>query len=76
MQDRHTGEVHPISDDTARIWDEMRAKAEATGAKGADPPPVFKTGEILEIRGARFRIVSIGRKEMRLRGMAGVKPRQ
>ena len=33
--------------------------------------PTFTLHEVLKLRGGRFRIVSIGKKEMRLRGMPG-----
>lgn len=38
-----------------------------------DPGITFRVGEILQIKGGRFRVESIGRRFLRLRGLPGEK---
>ena len=63
MQDIKTGEMRFITPE-----EKDKVEAEAMG-KGYKPPPIFEIGEILEIKGGRFIIQSIGRSGIFLRGL-------
>ena len=67
MQNPSTGHLEPI--------DEERYQREREKLAAGNPHarPVFKKGEILEIRGGRFRVQSIGKKVLVLRGLPGTK---
>jgi hypothetical protein len=69
MWDPGTGRLEPISEE-----DHNRAAAGEPLADGRKPGPVFRVGEVLEIKGARFRIAAIGRKRLTLEGLPGVHP--
>lgn len=59
MQDTRTGFFHEVKDESEAI--ELESKN----------IPVFRVGEILNIKGARVRVRSIGRKVLTLEGLPG-----
>lgn len=61
MQDPNTGELRPV-----------RNQAELAEAV-AKNWPVFEVGEVIEIKGGRFRVKSFGRKELHLEGLPGTR---
>ena len=63
MQSPKTGEFHSFSNQ-----DELEELRKAVGEG-----PVFRVGELLEIKGGQFRIKSIGRKFLHLEGVPGTK---
>ncbi len=69
MQDPTTGVLHPIDRKAFRKLEEARDRGERVNA-------AFKRGEVLEIRGGRFRVESIGKRELRLRSLPAVDVRE
>ena len=66
MQRPDTGELVQ-----ARNPDHLRQLVDEYAAEhpGEPPPATFSVGEIVEVKGGRFRIVSMGRKFLRLQSL-------
>ena len=62
MQDPNTGDIHALTPTPAKLIREDGGKAATL---------VFNTGEEVNLKGGRFRIVSIGKRFMRLEGLPG-----
>ena len=58
-------------DGTMKILTEAQARAlrESEIAENRTLTPIFKVGELLEIRGGKFRIMALGKTSMRLSGV-------
>lgn len=63
MQDTKTGKMHEI--DKLLFEEELRKHNQGD----QNLKPVFQVGELLTIRGGKFRIVALGTDGMRLRGV-------
>lgn len=59
------------NDGTMKMLSEAEAAAirERLGPEERTLTPLFRVGELLEIRGGKFRIVALGTNGMRLRGV-------
>lgn len=66
MQDVTDGSLHKIPGEIAK---RLQEHAETCGT----PLPVFRVGEVLELRGGRFRVTAIGKRYMRLEGLPGTR---
>lgn len=80
MQDLRTGELHelPIPADVRAMFDQLPAREQREHLQAAadkiipdrrNQGPVFLIGETLEIRGGKFRIVSLAGGEIRLKSL-------
>ena len=64
MQDTQTGEMLPIEN----LSQEAKDKAQPERARQGI---TLTVGEILDVKGGRFRVASLGRKMIMLEGLAG-----
>jgi hypothetical protein len=64
MQDPQTGYMHKIPDGIANML------------KDVGKPPIFTIGEIIELRGGRFRVAAIGKRFIRFEGLPGTHVRR
>lgn len=64
MQDLSTGQMHALDEEQFKL-DQQRAK-DAVIPQRENQGPVFSTGEILEIKGGRFRVHAITDKRLYL----------
>lgn len=68
MQDHRSGDMVPLADALRPDGPDFIPEAE----RG----PVFRIGEVLEIRGGRFRVQAMGRRFIRLEGLPGTRVKQ
>lgn len=64
MQDLSTGQMHALDEEQFRL-DQQRAK-DAVIPQRDNQGPVFTVGEVLEIRGGKFRVHAISDKRIYL----------
>jgi len=71
MQNIDTGKMERITEEEHRQFEDLRSRL-ATAidcAEGEAPPPSFQQGEVLTIRGGRFKVQAIRRGGLVLKGL-------
>ncbi len=66
MQDKQTGDMIAIDDESQASKDKVLPDIRRQGV-------TLRVGEVVDIKGGRFQIQSLGQKEIRLKGMPGTK---